>query len=189
MRTDLDIIRQSQAHPPAFGELYDRHAERLTRFAIQRVGRDTADDVVSETFLVAYRKRHKFNEAYESAMPWLFGIAARVIYTHRDAERRHMRAIGTAQRVAAVDPDDDDADGRLDAARMARELVPTINKLAHGDRETLLLYAWGDLSYEQVAAALRIPVGTVRSRLNRVRRLLNEAATRNEARISERTMR
>lgn len=66
----------------------------------------------------------------------------------------------------------DDANDAIDAARVLGGMARTIRRLSAGDRDCLLLYAWADLSYEQIATALDIPVGTVRSRLNRVRRTL-----------------
>ena len=72
----------------------------------------------------------------------------------------------------ATDGAIDAVGSRTDAAADLRALAPRIAALAARDRDTLLLYAWGDLTYEQIAVAQGIPVGTVRSRLNRVRRKL-----------------
>jgi RNA polymerase sigma-70 factor (ECF subfamily) len=63
---------------------------------------------------------------------------------------------------------------RVDAAATLRELAPALTSLSARDRETLQLYAWSDLTYEELAVVLGIPVGTVRSRLNRVRRRLGD---------------
>ena len=187
--TDADIIRRAGEHPRAFAELYERYARQIARFAIRRVGTDAADDVVSETFLVAYRKRATFDPAAESALPWLYGIASREVKRHRGAEVRYLRAQAASRGVASDSPDaSGDAEVRLDAAASMRDLAPALAKLAARDRDTLLLYAWGDLTYEQVGAALGIPVGTVRSRLNRARRKLTAtpAAARVDSLMGER---
>ena len=177
MSTDSDIIRRARENPRAFAELYDEHARAITLFAIKRVGQDAADDVVSETFLIAFRRLRSFDDSFQSALPWLFGIAARVIHKHHRAEAKQWRALAAAGGLPTVrQAETEDADRRADAERASRALAPLIAKLPKRDRDTLLLYAWGDLTYEQVAAALGVPVGTVRSRLNRLRRILSTAS-------------
>src|SRR4029078_7873725 len=78
---------------------------------------------------------------------------------------------------SGVDPVGEDmaaADARLDAQSMGSELARALGSLTEGDGDALLLYAWADLSYEEVGQALAIPTGTVRSRLSRARRQLRE---------------
>jgi RNA polymerase sigma factor (sigma-70 family) len=171
---DSEIIRRSVDAPAAFAELFERHARVVGAFAARRVGYDAAEDILSETFLVAFRRRRDFDAAWESARPWLLGIASRLIRKHRSREAAQWRAFAAAasRGEPATDGAIDAAGSRTDALADLRALAPKIAKLSAGDRETLLLYAWGDLTYEQVALAQGIPVGTVRSRLNRVRRKL-----------------
>lgn len=177
MSTDSAIIRRSLEDPSAFAELFDRHAAGVGRFAARRIGPEAAQDVLSETFLVAFRRRGAFDHAWESAVPWLLGIASRLIKKHRAAEARQWRSItaslGTVE--SWHDGELSRADNRADAAATLDRLTGDIDALAARDRETLLLYAWGDLTYEEIALALNVPVGTVRSRLNRVRRRLGAA--------------
>ena len=174
MSVDSEIIRRSVDAPSAFAELFDRHARVVGAFAARRVGYDAAEDILSETFLVAFRRRRDFDAAWESARPWLLGIASRLIRKHRSREAAQWRAFAAAASSGepATDGAIDAVGSRTDAAADLRALAPKIAELSAGDRETLLLYAWGDLTYEQVALAQGIPVGTVRSRLNRVRRKL-----------------
>ena len=176
MSTDGDIIRRSLSAPAAFAELFDRHARVVGAFASRRVGAEAAEDIVSETFLTAFRRRADFDVAYESAKPWLFGIAVRLMRHHRSVEAAHWRSIVAAATVAAEGHDGDivAAADRVDAATTLRELAPALTALSARDRETLQLYAWSDLTYEELAVVLGIPVGTVRSRLNRVRRRLGD---------------
>lgn len=177
MSTDSAIIRRSLDDPSAFAELFDRHAAGVGRFAARRVGGEAAQDVLSETFLVAFRRRGAFDHAWESAVPWLLGIASRLIKKHRADEARQWRSI-TASVGAAGSWHDGElsrADERTDAAAALGQLARHIDALPTRDRETLLLYAWGDLTYEEIAVALNVPVGTVRSRLNRVRKRLGAA--------------
>jgi RNA polymerase sigma factor (sigma-70 family) len=172
--TDSDIIRRSVDVPSAFAEVFERHARVIGAFAARRVGTDAAQDVLSETMLVAFRRRRDFDATWDSAKPWLLGIASRVIKKHRADEARQWRSF-----EASVSRGDHTSDGaieaageRADASSAVRALAPRIAALAARDRETLLLYAWGDLTYEEIGMALGVPVGTVRSRLNRVRRKL-----------------
>ncbi|MDN3496069.1 sigma-70 family RNA polymerase sigma factor [Planococcus sp. APC 4015] len=175
MTTDSEIIRRSLADPRVFAELFDRHARVIGAYARQRSGADASQDILSETFLVAFRRRGSFELARESARPWLLGIATKLIARHRAAEAAQWRSIVAASSVIATGADDIEAAAdRVDAWSELRVLAPRIAGLSARDRDTLLLYAWGDLGYAEVAECLSVPVGTVRSRLNRVRRLLGD---------------
>lgn len=175
--TDSEIIAQSLTRPSAFTEIFDRHATVVGNYVARRLGRHDAEDVVSETFLVAFQKRSSFDRAYDSARPWLLGIATRLVKRLRAVEARHWEIVqlGAALSGAHADVTIERAAERADAAQAVRELWPAVSKLAARDRETLMLYALADLSYEEVAAALDVPIGTVRSRLNRVRKRLGAA--------------
>ncbi|MFJ6531004.1 RNA polymerase sigma factor [Microbacterium sp. NPDC091662] len=175
MTTDSEIIQRSLQQPAAFAELFDRHARAVNAFAAYRVGRHAAEDVLSETFLVAFRRRADFDTDIESAAPWLLGIASRLIRRHRALEAKQWKsfAASTSRQEHSTLGGLDDAMSRVDAAREVEMLRARIAALAPKDRETLLLYAWQGMSYDEIAAALGVPVGTVRSRLNRVRRRLD----------------
>lgn len=177
MSTDSEIIRRSLTHPPAFAELFDRHSRSVNAFATYRIGRHAAEDVLSETFLVAFRRRADYDDDVESAVPWLLGIASRLIRRHRAVEAKHWRsfAVSVTGDEHSSDGGFDEAMTRVDAERRVQSMKSRIAALAPRDRETLLLYAWHGLTYDEVATALGVPVGTVRSRLNRVRRRLDPA--------------
>lgn len=173
--TDSILIARSLAEPAVFGELFHRHAAALHRYVARRTRSSVADDVTSETFLIAFERRSRFDLEREDARPWLLGIATNLIHRHRIAEARTLRS---AERAAAEAPIQSIADElaeipetRLEVRRIAREL----RRLSMADRDCLLLFAWEGLSYEQIAEAMEIPVGTVRSRLNRARRVLRDA--------------
>ncbi|MCD1269871.1 sigma-70 family RNA polymerase sigma factor [Microbacterium sp. MEC084] len=178
MSTDAEIIARSVRSPAVFSEIFERHAAAIGAYARRRVGHDAAEDVLSDTFLVGFRRRAAFDSRWDSARPWLLGIATRVIRKHRATETAQWRAFERAAGASGNLPRSDtaDADGRLDASAAVHRLEPRIASLPSRDRDTLLLYAWGDLTYEEVAVAMGVPVGTVRSRLNRVRRKLAPAA-------------
>lgn len=172
MNTDRDIIRRSRDRPAEFAALYDRHASVIYRYAARRAGDFVADDVTSETFLVAFECLDSFDERREDARPWLFGIATNLLRRHHRAEARLLKAAArAAPREAAVDSTDGIA-AQVDAAAAMAKLAKSLKAMPAIDRDTLLLYAWADLSYEGIADAMCVPVGTVRSRLNRARRIL-----------------
>ncbi|MGB4135844.1 MAG: RNA polymerase sigma factor [Microbacterium sp.] len=185
MSTDSEIIAQSIAEPEAFSEIFERHVRPVGGYIRRRIGADAVDDALSETFLVAFRRRASFDGLFESALPWLLGIATRVVKSFRAAEARQWRSF-EASAGATVDAGLVHAatDDRLDAEAALRALAPRIAALSAKDRDTLLLYAWADLTYEQIAAALGVPIGTVRSRLNRVRRKLAPPGSHSAARLT-----
>ena len=169
---DNDIIRTSLERPEAFAEIYDLYATRIYRYAAGRVGADRADDILSETFLVAFDRRHQFDLTSTSAGPWLFGIVVTLLKRHARIEARAFRGL-LADHAAWVEPGVIDAVGsRIDAEREIQALAGSLKRLRRGDRDVLLLHAWTDLDYQGIADSLGIPIGTVRSRLNRARRQL-----------------
>lgn len=172
---DEVLIQQSLLVAERFGPLFDRHASAVHRYLARRIGSD-ADDLLAETFLIAFRRRATYRKLHVNVRPWLFGIATNVLRRHARQEKRRYRALA---RVPA-DPGGeahatDDALGRLDAQSLRRDLAAALAALKRGDRDVLLLSAWAELSYNEIAAVLNIPVGTVRSRLNRARRVTRAA--------------
>jgi RNA polymerase sigma-70 factor, ECF subfamily len=175
--TDAEVIAMSLEIPGRFGALFERHATTLYRYLVRRVGPDDADALLGEVFRIAFECRSTFDLARPEARPWLYGIATNVVAKHRRREARRMHATGrlAASRVASGDPIDR-ADERLDAAQLWPRVASAIAELPEGERDALLLFAWEDLRYDEIAAALDIPLGTVRSRLNRARGRLRELA-------------
>lgn len=167
---DAAVIEESLDRPEAFAELYDRYAPAIHRYATRRLGAGAADDITADTFLAAFRARGRFDPARASARPWLYGIAANLIGRHRRAEVRGLRALARTGLDPVAHSWVDEADDRLIAQAAHAPLAGALAGLAAGDRHVLLLVAWADLSYAEVAEALEIPIGTVRSRLSRARR-------------------
>jgi len=183
--TDSEIIQRSLDDAGAFSEIFERHVRPVGGYIRRRVGADAVDDVLSETFLVAFRRRGAFDQRQPSSLPWLLGIATRLVKSHRAAEARQWRAFEASTTDAAgVDTPHAASDSRLDANAALRALAPRIAALSQKERDTLLLHAWADLTYEQIADALGVPVGTVRSRLNRIRRKLAPPGSHSAARLT-----
>ncbi|GII96737.1 DNA-directed RNA polymerase sigma-70 factor [Sinosporangium siamense] len=167
---DAELIRRSVGDPEQFATLFDRYARQIHRYAARRIGEQAADDVVGETFLAAFRRRGSYDLSVPLARPWLYGIATTFVARHRRREERLLRALSRT----GVDPLPEAMDhtvvSRVAASDKERELAAALASLSRGDRDVLLLVAWGDLSYEEVSQALGIPLGTVRSRLHRARK-------------------
>jgi RNA polymerase sigma factor (sigma-70 family) len=172
---DAAVLAESLARPERFGQLYDRHFPDIYRYIASRLGPGDADDVTAETFIDAFRRRGSFDPARGSVRPWLFGIATRLVAQHRRAEARRYRALARTP----ADPDPGGHDDRVAAVVSAQArrgpLLRALAALSEPDRDVLLLIALGGLSYEEVAAALSIPPGTVASRLSRARRKVRDA--------------
>ena len=173
MQTDAQAIAASRVDPERFTEVFDRHFMPIHRYLHRRVGRQCADDLAAETFAEAFRSRDRY-DGRPDARPWLYGIAANLLRRSARLERRQLFAYARSGVDPVVHADLDDADDRVDAAAQRRSLAGALASLRTPDREVLLLLAWADLTYEEIARALGIPVGTVRSRLHRGRRRLRE---------------
>lgn len=169
--TDIDAIKTSLRQPEAFAAVFDAQFQLVHRYLHRRVGEDLADDLAAETFVQAFRTRHKFQPSSDSALPWLYGIASKLLMRHRRKERRRLRA------VAKLDSEGQNqkALGPPNSGELPSLLAKGLLSLKGYDREALLLYAWAELSYAEIAQALSIPVGTVRSRINRARQRIREA--------------
>jgi RNA polymerase sigma factor (sigma-70 family) len=168
--SDSELIARSVTEPEVFATLFDRHAAAVHRYLGRRVG-DLADDLLSETFLIGFRRRAAYRPEHVEVRPWLIGIATNLVHGHVRSEQRRYRALARAAGQPAdrgVEPGD--ATERLDAEALRGPLASALAGLKARDRDVLLLFAWGQLSYEEIAAVLGVPLGTVRSRLNRARR-------------------
>lgn len=130
--TDSEIIQRSLGQPRAFAELFDRHARTVGGYAARRLGPDAGEDILSETFLVAFARRKSFDTAWELALPWLYGIASRLIKKHRTREAKHLRssAAAAAREEHISHGDLDVTVARLDAEISTRELAPMIASLS-----------------------------------------------------------
>lgn len=179
MTTDSDIIRRSGESPHAFTALYDKYARMIFRYAARRAGESAAEDVMAETFLVAFERRASFDHAWEDARPWLFGIATNLLRKHHRTEAKMLKVMAKGSGRDSYDDSSERIAEQVDAAVATSAMAGALRKLSAADRECILLYAWAELTYDGIAAATNVPIGTVRSRLNRTRRILKDAAGNN----------
>ncbi len=166
------MIAASLVEPARFAELFDRHYPAILRYLRRRVGHELADDLAAETFIVAFRQRHRYQPRRPDAAAWLYGIAGNLLRQHVRAEERRLRAYA---RVVPdpVGPDIGDAVAeRVDATAAVRRAALAVANLPAEQREVLLLFAWAGLDHTGIASAVGVPPGTVRSRLHRARQRL-----------------
>jgi RNA polymerase sigma factor (sigma-70 family) len=166
---DAALITRSVHAPEGFAALFDRHAPAIHSYAARRLGREAADDVVAEAFLVAFQRRAGYDPAYTDARPWLYGIATNLIRRHHRDEIRLFRAIARTAADPPAEPLADQVTGRMAAQAVRGRLASALAGLPASQRDVLLLVASG-LSIQETAAALGVPAGTVASRLARARR-------------------
>lgn len=178
--TDSELMERSIASPASFAELFDRHHGELYRYLRRRTGASLAADIAAETFLIAFARRHRYRPDGQSVRPWLYGIAHNLLRNHSRSERRQWLAYARHGEMPDVDQSAADAfgnaDSRADSTAAAARIGQVLAGLPSADRDVLLLFAWADMSYADIASTLQIPVGTVRSRLNRARRQLRGGA-------------
>jgi len=173
--SDGDLWARSRGgDPEAFGLLFERHADLIYNYCFRRVGdRETARDLLSIVFLEAWRQKDKELPA-DKVLAWLYGIATNVVRHQHRSERRYAAAL---KRLPAVHSEPDFSgrtDGALDYERQAQRVLTLLRELPKPEQDVCVLCDGMELSYEDAAIALEVPVGTVRSRLSRARARLRE---------------
>lgn len=161
----------------AFGELFERHADRVYAHCFSRTGSwSMAEDLTSVVFLEAWRRRSEVRFSGDSALPWLLGVANNATRNAQRSLRRHNLLLaklpppGEEADIAA------DAAARVDQERLAQHLLCAMGGLRQAEKEVLALCDWAGLSYAEAAVAMGVPEGTVRSRLFRARQHLRDLA-------------
>jgi RNA polymerase sigma-70 factor (ECF subfamily) len=172
-RTDGEAIAASLREPRAFGVVFERHFGVILRYLRRRLDDQPAEEVAAQTFFVAFDQRERFDRGRADARPWLFGIATNVARHHRRSEVRELRAI------AALAPEtstaEDRSEAKVDAERLRAPLARCLAELPAEEADVLYLLVWAELDQPEIAAALEIPLGTVKSRLSRARLRLRTA--------------
>ncbi len=161
-----------------FRELMAQHRERLERFVRRHVGHaHDAEDLAQQAFVEAARTYASFRGDSQLST-WLYGIAMNLVRHHLSRARgRHGHGDGHPsgdEALAELAAEGAPPDVRCDHAQLVRHLQADLQALMPEMREVLLLVALDDLSYEEAAATLAVPVGTVRSRVSRARAQLRQ---------------
>lgn len=161
----------------AFGVLFEQHARAVYNHAFRLTGNwSIAEEVVSLTFLEAWRLRGTIRPAGGSLLPWLFGIALNVARNVSRSARRQEAAIGRLHQKIGVPDFADELADRLDDTARLEAVREALTCLRRDERDVLALCVWSGLNYAEAAESLGVPVGTVRSRLSRARRKLQRLA-------------
>ena len=160
----------------AFGELFERHAKPIYNYCFRRTADwAIAEDLTSTTFLIAWRSVGRESLQAESALPLLYGIATNALRNRKRSVRRGRDAFARLPLARIAEPDfADEAVQRADDAAAMRSLLELFARLPQREQDVLALCEWSDLSYDDAATALGVPIGTVRSRLARGRNRLRE---------------
>ena len=166
-KSDVETLRAACAAARAVVLIFAPHFEAVHRYLRRRVSAELADDLAAETFIRAFQHRGRYRPERADARPWLYGIATNLLRQHFRREERELRAYARS----GADPcRPDGIDVNASAPNVARALA----QLTDGERDVVFLFVWADLTYEEIAEALNVPLGTVRSRLHRGRAKLRE---------------
>jgi RNA polymerase sigma-70 factor (ECF subfamily) len=149
----------------AFEALYDEHFPRVWAYAVSRAGVQAAEEVVSDTFLVAWQHRSRLPT---EALPWLLGVARNVLRDSARKGRRREALTAQLRLWAQSEPTPDVASSVVDRAA----LFNALSTLPDADREVLTLVAWGGLDHRGAARVLGCTQVTLRVRVHRARNRL-----------------
>lgn len=186
--TDSALMALTLTDPGRFALIFDKYFTTIHCYLARRVGPDVAEDLAGDVFRVAFERRGSFDPQYESVRPWLYGIATNLVHNANRSEQRRLRALRLAGAAAYVRVGHDAlerASERLDAELVMERVASAVGELTQGDRDALILFAVEGLSYAEVAAALAVPVGTVRSRISRARHRLRELLVEKGQQLSD----
>ncbi|WP_235921723.1 RNA polymerase sigma factor [Lentzea tibetensis] len=168
----------AQGDHGAFTTLFERHAEAVWNYVYRLTASWTAaEDMLSATFLTAWRKRGDGVLVRESALPWLYTVAANLARTEWRAGKRRLRMLSRLSTEHERDHAEDVTD-RMDARERLREVVAAVDQLPRAEREVAQLCLLGELSTSDAATALGIAEVSVRSRVSRARSRLRELTAR-----------
>ncbi len=148
-----------------FRAMFEATFPRVRRYVHHRgVTGGRADDIVAETFLVAWRRRHDVPD--DDPLPWLLAVARNIWLNQRRGDRRHLALVRRLPLPAAAPPPAEPGD--------IAPVVRALAALAPSDQELLRLVAWDDLTPDQARRVLGCSAGAFRVRLHRARRRLAE---------------
>jgi RNA polymerase sigma-70 factor (ECF subfamily) len=153
----------------AFSRMYENHYAHVHAYAARRVGKDAADEIAAETFLIAWRR---FNELPERSLPWLYGVARHIVLQHRAALARQELIRKSLEFEPAAGHEGEDS-----------VLWDAWQQLSHRDREVLALVAWEQLPIRDAARVLDCSPSTFSVRLHRARRRLERRLKRSHSGI------
>lgn len=156
--------------PDRFLALFDERAPQVWRYLRAQLGRSAADDLLSDVFTRAFAARSKFSPERGSEVAWLYGIAHNVCLEHFRRTRKASSALRDLATRARATPASDHSNSVSSQAAVAWAL----DQLSAERREVVVLIGFFGLTYDEVAEATHVSVGTVKSRYSRARSQLRE---------------
>jgi len=175
---DAWTTRLREGSREAMSSIFQAHLDVIYNYCYRRSGSwAAAEDLAATVFLEVWRNRHRAISVDDSVLPWIYGIATNVCRNHHRSQLRHSSAVTRLAEIGDQPAEDDAVADQLDNERRLRNVLDRVHALPQADQDVFVLICWEELSYAAAAAALQIPVGTVRSRLARVRRVLRLADT------------
>jgi RNA polymerase sigma factor (sigma-70 family) len=175
--SDGDLLAMAGREPEAFGELFKRHSRAVYAYCARRTGNlDLAEDLTSVVFIEAFRRRRRLRLSNTGALPWLIGVANNVVRNADRSLRRYRSALDRIPAAANGVSSEEDMMERLEAQEALACALEAISTLTREEQDVVLLVLWSEFTYADAAAALGIPIGTVRSRLARARAKFKHSA-------------
>ena len=174
--TDGELIEQVRAgHKDAFGELVDRHQGAVYRAALSALGNTAdAEDIAQEALVLAFRRLDQYR-GDASVRTWMVSIAWRLsLSRRRRIAWKVKRMMGSDAELETLRASEPSPELRVQTAELMAAVQKRIRQLPPKLRDALLLTAAGDLSQEEIAAALRIPAATFRGRVRDARLRLKQ---------------
>lgn len=164
--------------PVAFGDLYERHRDRIYGHALRLVrSSHDAEDITALVFLEAWRRRDRVRLVEGTILPWLFVTTTNVVRNHERTARRHRIAMSAVPPATDAPDHAPDVDARLDGGTAAADVRRALAGLSPKDQDVIALCVLEELPLSDAAKALGVPVGTVKSRLSRAKAKLGRALT------------
>ncbi|GLK02925.1 siderophore-interacting protein [Microbacterium keratanolyticum] len=176
MQADAALwARAAQADDAAFAEIFDRHGDRVYRHARRLVAQQAdAEDVTAMVFLEAWRSRTRVRVVDGSPLAWLLVTATNLSRNLERGRIRHERALRQLRIEDAPDHAEHVAEEQGVTSRRA-PVQSSFGQLSRRDQEILMLCVIEELPPREVAVLMRVPAGTVRTRLSRAKKRLREA--------------
>lgn len=151
-----------------FRAMFHATHPKVVAYARRRADNSVADDVVAETFLVAWRRRSELS-TMDNPLPWLYTVAGNQLRNQHRSANRHLRLVSKVAGQIPVDSTPVETDPAIDVVRSA------LATLSFDDQEVLRLIAWEELTYQEAADTLGCSLDAVAQRIRRARQRLAAA--------------
>lgn len=172
IQSDAAIIRNSITDPNAFEDIFHRHYKTIYNYFSRRVENEVIEELASSVFVKAFEIRKKFDTTKENSLPWLYGISSNILNTSRRTKNRYQVKEKRAFEFYKQDAISYDQNLSIEDKKLNESISVALMNLKKADLEVVLLFIWEQLNYQEIASTLEIPIGTVKSRMNRAKNIL-----------------